>query len=701
MNFKKYHVSKNLLNFDDLKDAPSGTIYTLGGTGYSVPHLLTLDLKPNTTYTLSSNYVRTSSNLNIVYFQYADIEYAVSSDNSPSFTTTTGIVKIGFFDTRTGADEFLSGAAVLMLNEGSTPLPYEPYSSEVWHDSHYIMGTSTDTITTLPAVIYANDTTATIGLKGNMSQTGTPTPSAPIQPSECGDRTGNLFDITNTMFACGFTGSLINDNEYVDFTVNGNDIEINVKVSDRYSAYVLLGFCENERTYTVTASVTPAKNWGVYATNSTQLPIDFSDSSKFATLVPRSQNASKTFTVPQGLNYIWISTPAATAYIVNISNIMLNTGSTALPYEPYGYKIPISSANTTTPVYLGEVESTRRIKKLVFDGTENWLRRQGEPPNIFFIEFYSTNFIRNKGVCTHYINQDSGSFNDLEDKHFLVQLSIDNIRSFIGIRDSSYTEHVDFKSYLAAQYAAGTPVTVWYVLATEETAVVNEPIRKIGDYADEVSGITIPTIAGADTLSIGTILQPSEVTATYKGWHTVQSVHEYDYLLASNPLCGIDTYKDELNLATGACTRQIQKLVLDGTGGWKRDNATGVFSLDILNSLSTSSQSGISSHWQFEQNRGVYTLLAEGHGCIRNSYNELWIRDNNFPTVADFKSYLAAQYAAGTPVTVWYVLATPTTETITIPSGLSGTEEGYLNQTVTPTPTNPIYPTANEVKVWT
>ena len=46
-----------------------------------------------------------------------------------------------------------------ILNSGDIALPYEPYSSEVWHDiSHYIYKTDTDTITT-PAVLYLNDTT--------------------------------------------------------------------------------------------------------------------------------------------------------------------------------------------------------------------------------------------------------------------------------------------------------------------------------------------------------------------------------------------------------------------------------------------------------------------------------------------------------------------------------------------------------------
>lgn len=78
----------------------------------------------------------------------------------------------------------------------------------------------------------------------------------------------------------------------------------------------------------------------------------------------------------------------------------------------------------------------------------------------------------------------------------------------------------DFKSFLAAQYANGTPVTVWYVLATPETGIVNEPLMKIGEYADTISfaqaGVTIPTVAGANTLTINTTVQPSSMSITGK-----------------------------------------------------------------------------------------------------------------------------------------------------------------------------------------
>ena len=62
------------------------------------------------------------------------------------------------------------------------------------------------------------------------------------------------------------------------------------------------------------------------------------------------------------------------------------------------------------------------------------------------------------------------------------------------------------REYLAAQYAAGTPVTVYYVLATPTTETVTAP--------------TIPTTGGTATIDVDTTVKPSEISLTYHGWHS-------------------------------------------------------------------------------------------------------------------------------------------------------------------------------------
>ena len=247
-----------------------------------------------------------------------------------------------------------------------------------WSDTpNYIHNTSTDTITTLPANIYPTDTTATVGLKGDMEQLGTPTPDNPVMPQETGD------------------------------------LET---VGDKAGQY----------------------------------------------------------------------------------------------------KIPISSANTTTPIYLSEVETTRRIGKLVLTGEESWQLWSGN----YFSRVIDKKSAINTIVCSHFINSSTGG---ISYEHSAIS----------GLKIAAaavpfITSVSELKTWLAAQYATGTPVIIWYVLANPMTGIVNEPLRKIGDYADTVSGITIPTIAGTNIINVDTTLKPSEVSVNYHGWHPIQSLHRFN-----------------------------------------------------------------------------------------------------------------------------------------------------------------------------
>ncbi len=172
------------------------------------------------------------------------------------------------------------------------------------------------------------------------------------------------------------------------------------------------------------------------------------------------------------------------------------------------FKLPLTVNGVEYPIYLGQVETTRRIKKLVLTGEEYWQLWNGN---------YYSSVIDRKGatstiLCTHFINISGGITYSINSSSGLKIAS--GAVPFVSSVD-------DLKEWLAAQYAAGTPVTVWYVLATEETAVVNEPLMKIGDYADTVSfaqaGVTIPTVNGANVLDMASSVKPSEVYIKGKG----------------------------------------------------------------------------------------------------------------------------------------------------------------------------------------
>ncbi len=170
-------------------------------------------------------------------------------------------------------------------------------------------------------------------------------------------------------------------------------------------------------------------------------------------------------------------------------------------------------------------------------------------------------------------------------------------------------------------------------------------------------------------------------------------------LLSANPLCGISTYIDTLNLSSGIVTRRVVKYILKGDENWGVDNegASNAFFRWYIGGGYVQ-ESEISSHF-------ISTTITSGTtaiGVMMTSGGTLRIRTDNVSamTLSDFKTWLANQYANDTPVTVWCVLSTTDTDTITVPTGLTGTVDGYLTQTGTPTPTSPIYPTANPVTMW-
>jgi hypothetical protein len=309
---------------------------------------------------------------------------------------------------------------------------------------------------------------------GNTIQNGTPSPDNIIIPDFCGERTRNL--------AYGRI-------ESVNIGTNGKIVQTDV--------YDL--------------AIARVENGVVYTANSyvlafyTDEPVIGSVSYNQSRIVGNT-GIPTTFTAPITGYVVFRIAPSEPA--------MLNLGSTALPYEPYGYKIPITCAGQTVPIYLGEVQTVRRVKKFVLTGDENIELYTISTGNLFRIDLPSLRVLgqfKDAGLCTHYraVIRSSDRVNGT--------ISGGNVASVQGVVDivDDYATVADFKSYLAAQYAAGTPVTVWYVLATPENAIVNEPLCKIGDYADEL--ITVPGITpqtGTNTLTVDTTLSPSSVSIT-------------------------------------------------------------------------------------------------------------------------------------------------------------------------------------------
>ena len=358
-----------------------------------------------------------------------------------------------------------------------------------------LMGGAVQTLTGIPPLSFKSDGSPLVSwsMLGNGQQQGTPTPDNPIQPEFVGVRTANLYDNNSPDIVRCYYSSDTNT-----FTPNQNNafVVVNVEAGKRY-------FVEGAKRYSssiirwCTSSSAPATGVSVVRTGT------FSQSDTFVLDTNPSENYLSLFLCGDS-DYNGYGT-VASAVAANGETLVVDNG----------YKIPISCAGQTTPVYLGQTQTVRRIKKLVLDGTEEWALVGVDYIHGLYIDDAPIGNYEAQ-ICSHYAHVNSWA--ELQNTNNSFGISS---QKRIVIHDESIRTSANFKSFLQQQYANGTPVTIWYVLETPETAIVNEPLAKIGTYADELhstdAAVTIPTVKGSNTLTVDTTLQPSEMSITYRG----------------------------------------------------------------------------------------------------------------------------------------------------------------------------------------
>ncbi len=143
-------------------------------------------------------------------------------------------------------------------------------------------------------------------------------------------------------------------------------------------------------------------------------------------------------------------------------------GSTATGYVPYITPQTVGAADLfavgnykdAQDIITGDI--TRKVGIKVFDGTES-VSASGEGWAIAISDKLKSKI---DVLCSHY-PYSSATMANAPDKS-IVAFSSQNI----GIKDSSFASESDVQTFLATQYAAGTPVMVVYPLAEETTESV-------------------------------------------------------------------------------------------------------------------------------------------------------------------------------------------------------------------------------------
>lgn len=413
-----------------------------------------------------------------------------------------------------------------------------------------------------------------------------PTPDAPIEMVSCGDRTNNLFDKKSATYKNGYYK---NDNGVEQTTQTSGYLTSYIKVKPN-TAYTIQGLLKQ-----INQS---SQAYGIYYYNTNK---------EWISRATTTTNPPYTFTTPNECYFIQFQY-RQDAY--DEDTIQIEEGSTATPYEPYGYKIPVN------------VRSENLISQTIYQTNTN-LSDNGEmvSNNNYFVmkqtnikPFSNYKISENQTVEMTGANTTPIRVCAYDKNDNFLSLILKNVRT----ETKRYSDEFiipENTSYILISFR-NTDTNIELVESIDTNIYLDEPLRKIGDYVD---------------------------------------------------------YIDFIN---GKIVRQLGEVILNGSDDIVRNNTntTGKyrFSLGITNiNMITVAGAGdinpILSNKYISKNRNQ-TFANEtgiGYGTGSTTYKNLIIYDEDLSsfTVEQFKTWLQSNN-----VTVDYILATPTEESITLPN---------------------------------
>lgn len=337
---------------------------------------------------------------------------------------------------------------------------------------------------------------------GNTVQDGTPTPENPAEVQGVGEQTENLFDkdvavVYNAYITRGGKWYYANDSRSVRIRVKPNT-QYTLSTEGRYTIFRILE---------MQSDVVPTEQ-------------DCFPQMQSILIVYGENQSHYTFRTSGNAKYIVFQSNLS---VVNnwLNELMLVEGnSIRSDYIPYGYKIPVVATNgtetVTTPVYIGseplhKIDNyadyvdfergvvIRQIKKMAYTGEDDLIVSITLRQNTSRIGLNTRPKAINIGnVVGLNIRCDRFSPTDIYGTDIM---GVEQIRSSVFLSFPSSVGITSFSTanaYFAEQYEAGTPVTVWYILAEPE----EEPLENL---------LPIQTIKGTNILTVGTTVQPSNI----------------------------------------------------------------------------------------------------------------------------------------------------------------------------------------------
>lgn len=307
----------------------------------------------------------------------------------------------------------------------------------------------------------------------------------------------------------------------------------------------------------------------------------------------------------------------------------IEKGNTPTAWAPYENIRPIKGRDSVT---VNRTDGLRAWETLTLDGTEGWSIRDT------FIGVYNllSPTDNGKGICTHFdVKRNYSGDCIIIEKNGTVYLG--------HALSDKYTVDT-WRAYLAAQKGAGTPVQIAYKL--EKPAVVPDTNGIFFSEQPAQGGTGNPSPDNIRPILLNNAVQVGQ-TNTLTLPETV--------------------YGGEVDAVSGESSRTWRTITL--TGEESSHIYSRYFYLDLKMDSSfvvekpADNITGRSSHYSYKlyADYGI-GLTMDGKALTYNSNGKYPLSDEG---LHEWKSYLAAQYAAGTPVQVCYKLAEPVPFTAT------------------------------------
>lgn len=372
---------------------------------------------------------------------------------------------------------------------------------------------------------------------------------------------------------------------------------------------------------------------------------------------------------------------------------------TATPNARLSNYIPVKAGVTYTVGLTGE-EGHSNVRINLFDTAKNWLSQTvfisyaGEkctqsitPTQDGFLAF-SANYLSSSRVDWNTAQVVQGSYTTETMPEYepyrtgiytdgTVETIVANSKNYLT-RDGETTGQIinaDGTVSNNSSYNISAPFTL---PAGDYTCTwtINAGNRPFSVFKCDANGNIILTADGGEVFYQGssvsgvntgnfTLDSTTLVRSSYRNNMTDLAIFSTSGTATAEMLLKVGDYQDEQEILSGSITRNIRVLVLDGTEDWTQTTTSwGVYRYRF-EPTGVPKKDGARGHCVSTHFFDIGGVTTQDIGGVFASTRFLYfIPDLTIDTVTKWTTYLADQYAAGTPVIVLYPLEEPTTESV-------------------------------------